>query len=81
MQEGGLFGYRFLFPPMRVGRHEVYWHRPLVAYLTPDRQGLLVGRQGVVILAQRPIEQPQIVEGGPFSPPVASTSARRSDVK
>ena len=30
--DGGLFGYRFLFPAMAVGRHEVYWHRPLVAY-------------------------------------------------
>jgi hypothetical protein len=29
---GGLFGYRFVFPAMRVGEHEVYWHRPLVAY-------------------------------------------------
>jgi hypothetical protein len=29
---GGLFGYRFQYPAMRVGRHEVYWHRPLVAY-------------------------------------------------
>src|SRR5262249_32784323 len=29
---GGVFGYRFVFPAMRVGRHEVYWHRPLVAY-------------------------------------------------
>jgi hypothetical protein len=28
---GGLFGYRFLYPAMRVGRHEVYWHRPLAA--------------------------------------------------
>ena len=28
---GGLFGYRMVFPAMRVGRHEVYWHRPLVA--------------------------------------------------
>jgi hypothetical protein len=32
--EGGLFGYRFVFPAMRVGRHEVYWHRPLAAYLS-----------------------------------------------
>jgi hypothetical protein len=29
---GGAFAYRFVFPAMRVGRHEVYWHRPLVAY-------------------------------------------------
>src|SRR5262249_15577068 len=33
VQAGGVFGYRFLFPAMRVGKHEVYWHRPLVAYL------------------------------------------------
>ena len=33
VEAGGLFGYRFLYPAMRVGRHEVYWHRPLVAYL------------------------------------------------
>ena len=31
--EGGLFGYRFFFPPMRVGDYDVYLHRPLIAYL------------------------------------------------
>src|SRR5262249_54593661 len=36
VQAGGLFGYRFLFPPMRVGQHEVYWHRPLAAYHCPE---------------------------------------------
>jgi hypothetical protein len=41
--EGGLFGYRFHFPAMRVGRHEVYWHRPLAAYLSPEtNQGALL---------------------------------------
>jgi Peptidase family M28 len=30
---GGLFGYRFFYPPMRVGEHEIYLHRPLVAFL------------------------------------------------
>ena len=35
LQEGGLFGYRFQFPAMRVGRFEIYWHRPLVAYRCP----------------------------------------------
>ncbi|HEX3654791.1 MAG TPA: M28 family peptidase [Pirellulales bacterium] len=34
--EGGMFGYRFLFPAMQAGGHEVYWHRPLVAWLPPD---------------------------------------------
>jgi hypothetical protein len=36
LRDGGLFGYRFVYPAMRVGRHEVYWHRPLVAYLDPE---------------------------------------------
>jgi hypothetical protein len=30
--KGGHFGYRFLFPAMRVGPHEVYWHRPVAAF-------------------------------------------------
>ena len=36
LREGGLFGYRFYYPPMRVGKHEVFWHLPLVAFLDPD---------------------------------------------
>jgi len=36
LQEGGLFGYRFQFPAMRVGHYEIYWHRPLVAYRSPE---------------------------------------------
>ena len=36
--EGGVFGYRFVFPPMQVGRHELYWHRPLVAYYRSERK-------------------------------------------
>ncbi len=32
--EGGLFRYRFQFPPMLVGRYEVYWQRPIVAFLS-----------------------------------------------
>ena len=31
--EGGLFGYRFFYPPMCVGEYEIYLHRPLVAFL------------------------------------------------
>ena len=36
LAEGGLFGYRLLYPPMQVGRHELYWQRPLVAYFAAD---------------------------------------------
>ncbi len=34
--EGGLFGYRFFYPPMRVGKYDIYWHLPLVSYLPAD---------------------------------------------
>ncbi|HEY1381814.1 MAG TPA: M28 family peptidase [Gemmataceae bacterium] len=35
-EAGGLFGYRFQWPAMRVGRHEVYWHRVLAAFPAAD---------------------------------------------
>ncbi|OGV47579.1 MAG: hypothetical protein A2017_11445 [Lentisphaerae bacterium GWF2_44_16] len=34
--EGGLFGYRFIFPAMHVGRYEIYWQRPLTACLSQE---------------------------------------------
>ncbi|HWB14187.1 MAG TPA: M28 family peptidase [Pirellulales bacterium] len=42
LAEGGVFGYRFQYPAMRVGRHEVYWHRPLVAYFSSDDEPTIV---------------------------------------
>jgi Peptidase family M28 len=33
VNQGGLFGYRFQYPPMRIGSYQLYWHRPLVAYV------------------------------------------------
>jgi hypothetical protein len=32
--QGGMFGYRFYYPPMHVGQHKAFWQRPLVAYLS-----------------------------------------------
>src|SRR5262249_14897021 len=31
LARGGTYGYRFVFPPMRVGMHAGYWQRLLVA--------------------------------------------------
>jgi hypothetical protein len=42
ISEGGLYRYRFQFPPMRVGEHEIYWHRPLVAYWSSRDQKIQV---------------------------------------
>jgi hypothetical protein len=36
LREGGRFGYRFYYPPMRVGKYELIWHLPLVAFFDPD---------------------------------------------
>jgi len=33
IKQGGTFGYRFQYPPMNVGIHQIYWQRPLVACL------------------------------------------------
>jgi hypothetical protein len=32
LREGGKFGYRLYCAPMRVGKYEVFWHLPLVAF-------------------------------------------------
>jgi len=34
--KGGLFRYRFYFPPMQAGRHEIFWQKPLVACLSKE---------------------------------------------
>jgi hypothetical protein len=36
LSQGGLFGYRFFFPAMQVGKYELYWHRLLAAYFSPE---------------------------------------------
>ena len=36
LSKGGRFGYRIYYPPMRVGKHEVFWQLPLVSFRDPD---------------------------------------------
>ncbi len=73
---GGKFGYRFLYPAMRVGLHELYWHRPLVAWLSPASQqperlidpplGYLTAYRADRPQLSRPIELwPRLLERGP----------------
>ncbi len=42
IKQGGLFGYRFQYPPVRTGSYQIYWHRPLVAYLSPREERSVV---------------------------------------
>jgi hypothetical protein len=36
LRAGGSFGYRFFYPPMRVGRYDVFWQRPLLAFRSTE---------------------------------------------
>ena len=36
IRQGGRFGYRIYYPPARVGKYEVFWHLPLVAFQHPE---------------------------------------------
>ena len=42
LSKGGLFGYRFFYPPMRVGNHQMYLHRPLVAFLPLQSEKVVI---------------------------------------
>jgi hypothetical protein len=44
---GGLFGYRFFYPPMRVGQYEIYWHRPMVAYLSYQTENIEIDAEAL----------------------------------
>jgi hypothetical protein len=56
---GGLFRYRFQYPAMRVGRHEVFWHRPLVAFRPePERDAVVMVDGPLGILTAYSAEAP-----------------------
>jgi hypothetical protein len=38
IEQGGLFGYRLQYPSLIIESHQIYWHRPLVAYLQPHEE-------------------------------------------
>ncbi len=66
IKQGGLFGYRFQYPPMCVGSSQIFWHRPLVAYWPPEAQkpnvipdallGYLTAYQGKRVDLDHPVE-------------------------
>lgn len=59
MEQGGSFGYRFFYPPMQVGTHTVFWHRPLAAFWNARKNApeiLDCGLDGYLIAADANIE-------------------------
>src|SRR5262249_29946248 len=41
MAEGGHFGYRFVWPAMRVGAWQVYWQHPVCAFADGEQPAVL----------------------------------------
>ncbi len=81
VEEGGQYGYRFLYPAMRVGPFEVYWQRPLVGYiahgepqmLTDAPLGYLTAYKASKPKLSKPIELwPRLLERGPHKLAVSS---------
>jgi hypothetical protein len=35
VMEGGLYGYRFFYPPMKTGEYSVYLQRPIITFIDP----------------------------------------------
>ncbi len=50
---GGHFGYRFQWPPMRVGRREVIWHRPLCFIAADGEAPRVIESSRGVLIARR----------------------------
>ena len=60
VEAGGAFGYRFVFPAMRIGRHEAYWHRPLAAFLGKNGKARLVPNAPLGIIAAYDSARPKL---------------------
>ena len=41
IKQGGLFGYRFQYPPLIIESHQIYWHRPLLHIFCPMKKNPL----------------------------------------
>ena len=71
---GGTFGYRFFYPPMQVGPHAIFWHRPLVGFVDRAEQPQVMVDAPLGTLSGGGVQlSPRL---GPSSPPKAATSRR-----
>jgi hypothetical protein len=56
---GGLFRYRFFFPPMQAGIYEIWWHRPLIGCLSKDKNSIVISPETITgYLTAYPTEKP-----------------------
>jgi hypothetical protein len=68
VKSGGVFGYRFISPAMRVGLHEVYWHRPLVAYRSTEGETRVLPDAPLGYLTAYSVDKPKLAKPLEFWP-------------
>jgi hypothetical protein len=77
---GGIFGYRFVFPAMCAGEHEIYWQRPLVAY--PRGNDVVVLHDGPLgYLAAYRADQPDLSNAVELWPRILDRPEHRAAVR
>ncbi len=78
---GGQFGYRFVYPAMRVMRQEIYWQRPLVAYLAPDTNlPTVLPDAPLGYLTAYPVDKPRLETPLELWPRLLSRGTHRTNV-
>src|SRR5262249_9197620 len=60
LDRGGQFGYRFVFPAMRVGPWEVYWQRPLAVFAAGPETPALLEDAPLGYLTAYPVRDPDL---------------------
>jgi hypothetical protein len=73
---GGRFGYRFLFPAMRAGARELYWHRPVVARRAGTGAQVLVDGPIGYVSAEHASEPPLMLAPRVMDRPAYRQAAR-----
>jgi hypothetical protein len=82
VDRGGRFGYRFFYPPMRVGAREVTWHLPVVARRATGRDGAELLSEGApdgYLLAEAPGAAPEVLAPRRLERPGHREAARLRD--
>ncbi len=81
LEAGGLFGYRMLYPAMRVGPHEIYWHRPLVAFAPRKDEVSLLPDAPLGYLTAYNFEKPRLDRAVELWPRMLDRSLPREAVR
>jgi hypothetical protein len=81
LSHGGVFGYRFEYPAMRVGRHEAYWHRPLIAYFSANDEPEVMTDGPIGYLTAYDVDRPRLQRPVELWPRLMNREPHRAALK